>query len=142
MVRKKKKRRDEGSDNLSLPNSVIEYFQGYLGIPTGGFPDRLRTAVLAGRTLPNGKDCFEGRPGAEMAPYDFEGEKEKLDGKYGRGWGAVTLGAASEEEGVRKGVSEQDLLSHALYPEVFAEFKDFQQSFGEVRVITTCSFID
>lgn len=27
--------------------------------------------VLKGKTLPNGKSCFEGRPGAEMPDYDF-----------------------------------------------------------------------
>ena len=30
--------------------------------------------VLKGKTLPNGKSCFDGRPGAEMPPYDFDNE--------------------------------------------------------------------
>ena len=42
-----------------------------MGIPTGGFPEPFRTNVLKGRTLPNGKDRLEGRPGAEMLPLDF-----------------------------------------------------------------------
>eukprot|EP01047_Picozoa_sp_COSAG01_P110000 COSAG01_NODE_38849_length_484_cov_1.070130_2_plen_49_part_01 len=33
----------EQAETLSLPSSVVEYFQGYLGIPEGGFPEPLRT---------------------------------------------------------------------------------------------------
>ena len=32
---------------LSFPTSVVEYFQGYLGQPLGGFPERLRSDVNA-----------------------------------------------------------------------------------------------
>ncbi|CAN0010510.1 unnamed protein product [Laminaria digitata] len=64
----------ERGDSLSFPGSVVEYFQGYLGIPPYGFPEPLRSKVLKGKTLPNGKSCFEGRPGAEMPPYDFDNE--------------------------------------------------------------------
>ena len=33
-------RRDGGS--LDLPGSVVEYFQGCIGVPPGGFPEELR----------------------------------------------------------------------------------------------------
>lgn len=35
----------ERADSLSFPGSVVEYFQGYLGIPPYGFPEPLRTKV-------------------------------------------------------------------------------------------------
>jgi pyruvate carboxylase len=55
----------ERAEELSFPNSVIEYFQGYLGIPPFGFPEPLRSRVLKGRTIEgtSGLTCFEGRPG-------------------------------------------------------------------------------
>jgi len=34
------------AEELSFPSSVIEYFQGYLGIPPFGFPEPLRTKVV------------------------------------------------------------------------------------------------
>lgn len=37
----------ERADELALPNSVIQFFQGHIGIPHGGFPEPLRTKVLA-----------------------------------------------------------------------------------------------
>jgi pyruvate carboxylase len=42
------------AEELSFPSSVVEYFQGYLGIPPFGFPEPLRTKVLAGRSFLSG----------------------------------------------------------------------------------------
>lgn len=33
------------AEDLSLPQSVVEYFQGYLGQPPFGFPEPLRSQV-------------------------------------------------------------------------------------------------
>jgi pyruvate carboxylase len=38
---------EDRADELSFPGSVIEYFQGYLGEPPGGYPEPLRTKVGA-----------------------------------------------------------------------------------------------
>lgn len=35
----------ENAESLSFPGSVVEYFQGYLGIPPFGFPEPLRSKV-------------------------------------------------------------------------------------------------
>ena len=43
----------EQAGNLPLPNSVVEYFQGCLGSPPGGFPEPLRSRVLEGKSLPD-----------------------------------------------------------------------------------------
>jgi pyruvate carboxylase len=40
---------EDRAAELSFPASVIEYFQGYLGIPPGGYPEPLRTRVNIGR---------------------------------------------------------------------------------------------
>ena len=42
--------------------SVVEFLQGHLGQPTGGFPEPLRSRVI------KDKPRIEGRPGAGMAP--------------------------------------------------------------------------
>lgn len=36
---------EANAENLSFPKSVIEFMQGYLGEPYGGFPEPLRTKV-------------------------------------------------------------------------------------------------
>ena len=39
------------AEELSFPRSVVEFLQGYIGIPHGGFPEPLRSKV--GETQPN-----------------------------------------------------------------------------------------
>ena len=63
MVQNKLSKQDvlDRAEELNFPTSVIQYFQGYLGIPEPwGFPEPFRTRVLKGRKLANGKDHFEG----------------------------------------------------------------------------------
>ena len=54
------------AETLSFPGSVVEYFQGAIGIPHGGFPQPLGSQVV--KNLP----VFAGRPGAELPPLDLE----------------------------------------------------------------------
>merc|ERR1719310_2755750 len=62
----------EGASTLALPRSVVEFFQGVIGVPPAGFPEPLTSRVRKGRALPDGSSHYEGRPGADMADYDFE----------------------------------------------------------------------
>lgn len=66
------------ADELSFPNSIIEYFQGKIGQPPYGFPEPLRTKVLRDRK------SIKGRPGEDMPALDFEALKKKLEEKHGR----------------------------------------------------------
>lgn len=111
------------AEYLSFPQSVIEYFQGALGIPHGGFPEPFRSKVLKGRKLPNGKDCFEGRPGAELPPIDFNKIERALKDKYG------------------ENIQEKDVVSYSMYPSVFDEWMKFINKYGDVSVIPTKPFV-
>ena len=71
----------EQAASLNFPLSVVEYFQGALGIPAGGIPEPLRSQVLAGAGRTD--ETFVGRPGAELAPVDLEAERVKLEEKHG-----------------------------------------------------------
>jgi pyruvate carboxylase len=107
----------ERADTLSFPRSVVEFFQGYLGEPRGGFPEPLRTQVV--RDLPK----IEGRPGATMAPLDFSALTRELEKKWG------------------SHVRDVDVVSAALYPQVFAEYMAFRREYSDVSLLPTRSFI-
>jgi pyruvate carboxylase len=113
----------EQAEELSFPQSVVEYFQGYIGIPPFGFPEPLRTRVLKGKKMEDGRVSFEGRPGAELHPYDFEGERAKLQERWG-------------EDQIR----EVDLMSHALYPAVFEKFMESREQYHDLGVLDTRTF--
>src|SRR5205823_9945095 len=65
----------DGARDLSFPESVVEFFEGRLGQPPGGFPAKLQKRVLRGRPplypLPEGGDKGGGRPGEMLPPADF-----------------------------------------------------------------------
>jgi pyruvate carboxylase len=109
------------AETLAFPDSVVNYLKGDIGIPPGGFPEPLRTKVLEGRGLKG----VEGRPGASLKPYDFDKERATLQKTYGKNY-----------------ITEKDLLSYALYPSVFEEWKDFEQIYGEVERLPTHLFLN
>lgn len=104
----------DNASNLPLPQSVVEYFQGALGPPPGGFPEPFRTNVLKGRPLKDGRAMFEGRPGAELKSYDFTTAEANLKKAYGD-----------------TRITKKEVLSHALYPKVFKDFMEFEKTYGK-----------
>jgi pyruvate carboxylase len=117
------------AETLSFPKSVIEYFQGYLGIPPFGFPEPLRSRVLKGQTIPGtDKTMFEARPGADMPPFDMKAAGEMLMAK----WGVDT------KDGT---IRDVDIMSHAMYPAVFNEYMTFKHENGAVDVLDTRTFL-
>ncbi len=68
----------ERGQTIDFPDSVIEFFQGYLGQPHGGFPEALQKVVLKER------EAITVRPGELLAPVDFEKLEEELVQKIGR----------------------------------------------------------
>nr|XP_035977347.1 pyruvate carboxylase, mitochondrial isoform X1 [Halichoerus grypus] len=105
------------AEELSFPRSVVEFLQGYIGIPHGGFPEPLRSKVL--KDLPR----VEGRPGASLPPLDLQMLEKELIERHG-------------EE-----VTPEDVLSAAIYPDVFAHFKDFTATFGPLDSLNTRLFL-
>ncbi|KAJ2239351.1 pyruvate carboxylase [Coemansia sp. RSA 475] len=103
---------------LSFPKSVVEFFQGYLGQPVGGFPKELQAAIIRDAAK------IEGRPGASMEPFDFDQLRRDLEDKWGPG-----------------SIRDVDLLSAALYPTVFDEFQALRQKYGNLSLIPTPLFL-
>jgi pyruvate carboxylase len=102
--------------SLTLPNSVVEMFQGALGQPPGGWPSKISRIILKG-----GKPA-RGRPGANLPPVDFEQT------------------AAVLEKKLRHAPSRTDILSYLMYPEVFLKFAEARQKYGEMEILPTPQF--
>ena len=107
----------ERAPELSFPQSVVELMEGRLGQPYGGFPEPLRTHVL------KGKKPFEGRPGAEIPAMDLVALEASLVAEHG------------------PVIRDHDVMSSAMYPQVFREYRTFRTDHGDVSRLPTRRFL-
>ena len=103
--------------NMAFPDSVVSYFKGMMGQPEGGFPKELQKLVL------KGDKPIDIRPGELLKDEDFQGIKEKIKKKFG----------------IK--ATNKDVISYALYPEVYEEYLKFLQEFGNVSRIRSDVFL-
>eukprot|EP00891_Asterochloris_glomerata_P005106 jgi/Astpho2/5106/fgenesh1_pm.00073_%23_5_t len=109
----------EQAEQLNFPGSVVEFLQGQIGQPAGGFPEPLRSRVL------KDKKRIEGRPGASMQPMNLQVLEADLKEQYGK-----------------YSIDHQDVLSAALYPKVFEEFKNWQLRYSRyTEALPTQAFL-
>ncbi|MFO0880996.1 MAG: pyruvate carboxylase [Gemmataceae bacterium] len=106
----------DGPRELSFPESVVEFFEGRLGPPPGGFPEKLRQRILRGRT------GIQGRPGATLPPADLAKHKLDLEKQIGRT------------------ASQQELMSYMIYPRVFPELAAHRARYSDTSVLPTPVF--
>ena len=105
----------EKGDILNFPQSVVEFFEGRLGIPYQGFPEKLQSIILKGR-----KPLTE-RPGKSLAPVDFEAVRKKL------------AGAGYKHE-------DEDINAYCQYEKVFKDYNENVKLYGDVSVLDTPTF--
>ena len=101
----------EKAANMDFPDSIVSYFEGMMGQPEGGFPEKLQKLVL------HGKEPITCRPGELLPDEDFDAIKKDLKEKYGL-------------EG-----TEKEALSYALYPKVFEDYLKSLEKDGNFRLM-------
>ena len=101
--------------NLSFPASVIGFFKGDLGVPYGGFPEKLRAIVLK-------NEANVGAPAAQILPdVDLDQATAAFYEKFPKS-------------------SFLDFLSYQIFPKVYEEYYQHKKEFGEVKDIPTPAF--
>ena len=106
----------EPTRELAFPESVIEFFEGRLGQPPGGFPVALQKKILRGRTP------LTDRPGATLEKVDFIKTKTEVEKK------------------VSRNVSDLEVMSYLMYPKVFIDFAQHQAKYADTSVLPTSVF--
>lgn len=100
----------------NFPESVVTFFQGELGQPVGGFPEKLQKIILKGRP------AFTERPGSLAAPVDFAAVKAEL---------AEKIGYEPKQD---------EILSYIMYPQVFLDYQKAYNQFADVTMLDTPTF--
>jgi pyruvate carboxylase len=97
----------------SFPESVIDMLSGGLGEPMGGWPAAVLKAVTGATKQPKR---------AKIEPLKLKEVRAELGGK------------------LKHEPSDDDLYSHLMYPQVFADFAKFQREYGDVSSLPTPAF--
>lgn len=98
----------EKAVNMAFPDSVVAYFKGHMGQPEGGFPEDLQRIVL------KGEEAITDIAGDKLPPEDFDKIEQHLKDKY------------------KIIPSKKDILSYALYPDVYEAYLKFLQEYGDL----------
>lgn len=101
---------------IDFPESVIEFCQGKLGQPVGGFPAEVTEVIL------KGAPASTERPGDLLEPVDFEAVKAELI------------------EQVGEDVDNKDVLAYILYPKVFVEYRSKIDKYADLSNLNTPTF--
>lgn len=101
---------------LDFPGSVLEFLEGLMGQPFGGFPEPLRSNALRNRRK------LDKRPGLYLEPLDLAKIKSEIREKFGA-------------------ATECDVASYAMYPKVFEDYRKFVSKFGDLSVLPTRFFL-
>ncbi|KAF3481630.1 pyruvate carboxylase [Arthroderma uncinatum] len=101
---------------LDFPGSVLEFLEGLMGQPYGGFPEPLRSRALRDRRK------LEDRPGLHLEPLDLVKIKAELKEKFGS-------------------ATECDVASYAMYPKVYQDYRTFVAKYGDLSVLPTKYFL-
>lgn len=106
----------EGKRELAFPESVIEFFEGKLGQPPGGFPEALQQRILRGR------QPLTDRPGLHLPPVNFDDVQRELTTRF------------------QREMSAKDVLAYLMYPRVFPELVEHQRKYSDTSVLPTSAF--
>ncbi len=98
----------EKAKSMPFPDSVVTFFKGMMGQPMGGFPEKLQKLVL------KDEKPITCRPGELLPSEDFGKIKEHLDEKF------------------KMNASDNDVVSYALYPDVFEGYLKYVNEYGDL----------
>jgi pyruvate carboxylase len=89
------------------------FFKGEIGVPLGGFPEKLQKKIL-GNEKPLSK-----RAGSVLTSINLDQVQERLEKKY-------------EEK-----FSNQQVASYLMYPKVFEDFMDHRKTYSDTSILST-----
>ncbi|CAI5759554.1 unnamed protein product [Candida verbasci] len=106
------------ASELDFPDSVLDFMEGLMGTPYGGFPEPLRTNMLS-----NKRQKLNKRPGLTLQPINFELIKQELISRYGTN------------------ITDTDIASYVMYPKVYEQFRKILDKYGDLSVLPTRYFL-
>ncbi|MEA4923523.1 MAG: pyruvate carboxylase [Eubacteriaceae bacterium] len=101
----------EKAVDIDFPDSIVSYFEGMMGQPEGGFPEKLQKLVL------KGKKPVTCRPGELLPPTDHNEIKKILKTNHGID------------------ADEKQVISYALFEKVYEDYLDSVEKEGDFKLM-------
>lgn len=98
----------EKGDNLSFPDSIVDYFKGMIGQPEGGIPRDLQEIIL------KGEEPITVRPGELLKEENFESTSKYLEEKF------------------NMKVNIRNIISYLLYPKVYEDYLSHLNTYHDI----------
>ena len=113
---------DPGSQGF--PESVVDMMRGGLGWPDGGWPKDVQRIVLGEKGAAEARINFKKGvvPGTVATPANLKKIRKELS------------------EMLKRDATDDDVYSHLMYPQVFADFVKHRREFSDVSVLPTLAF--
>jgi pyruvate carboxylase len=107
-----------------FPESVADMLSGGLGWPEYGWPVDLQRVILGEKRAAQARKDYEAGviPGAVATPANLDKIRREL------------------AESLKREVIDDDVYSHLMYPQVFADFSKHSREYGDVSVLPTHAF--
>ncbi len=106
-----------------FPESVIDMLSGGLGWPDGGFPEAVQRVVLGEKRFKEAQAAFKaGKVGNRAEPVNLDKLRRELADK------------------LKREAGDDDVFSHLMYPQVFADFAKHLREYSDVSVLPTPAF--
>lgn len=115
--------------SVPFPESVIDMLSGGLGWPEGGWPEAVTRVVL-------------GEKAAKESQVRYKASLKKVGRVIPNAPSDITLDKIRTELAAKlhHEPSDDELFSHLMYPQVFADFAKQQRESGDVSVLPTPAF--
>ncbi|HEU5080506.1 MAG TPA: pyruvate carboxylase [Opitutaceae bacterium] len=125
--------------SIPFPESLIDMLTGGLGWPEGGWPEAVSRVVLGEKRAKEAKAKYQaslkksGRDAANTGAGSANGDAA-------RSAGSLAQFRKELAEKLRREPTDDELYSHLMYPQVFADFTKQQKESGDVSTLPTPAF--
>jgi len=122
---------------MPFPESVIDMLSGGLGWPEGGWPVGVWRAVLGEKKFKAAQAKYRSDVAAAKKPAKA---REKTATVHAKEIAKLRADLAAKLHRAPDAVSDDELYSHLMYPQVFADYAKRTREYGKVAALPTPAF--
>ena len=128
--------------STAFPESVIDMMSGGLGWPEGGWPEKVSLVVLGEKRHKEARAKYAAAAKAESDRPEARGKKSDSSASRLAPRASLDLEKVRAElsDKLKHPATDDDVYSHLMYPQVFADYAKHAAAYSDVSVLPTTAF--